>query len=164
MPFWPLTNDKRVASGFHYKKKRAWRQTALVSEHKELNETVHHPAGAPGLNCWKHSFQLFQFKKAPKVWTHPYTVFLCLVFYRLYAKSLSFSHSWRVRVSFRCRRFVMSPLLKITRSPQARPRMLRLQMTDGHTSCTGLEFKPLSKLRYSSCRCLHLSSSSLQWT
>ncbi|TRY92894.1 hypothetical protein DNTS_005708 [Danionella cerebrum] len=28
---------------------------------------------------------------------------------------------------------------------QGAPRMLRLQMTDGHTSCTGLEFKHLSK-------------------
>ncbi len=28
----------------------------LVSEHKELYETVHHLAGAPGLNCWKHQF------------------------------------------------------------------------------------------------------------
>uniref|UniRef100_A0A673NCX8 Survival of motor neuron-related-splicing factor 30 n=1 Tax=Sinocyclocheilus rhinocerous TaxID=307959 RepID=A0A673NCX8_9TELE len=29
---------------------------------------------------------------------------------------------------------------------QAAPRMLRLQMTDGHTSCTGLEYKHLSKI------------------
>ncbi|XP_026868092.2 tudor domain-containing protein 3 [Electrophorus electricus] len=29
---------------------------------------------------------------------------------------------------------------------QAAPRMLRLQMTDGHTMCTGLEFKHLSKI------------------
>lgn len=30
---------------------------------------------------------------------------------------------------------------------QGAPRMLRLQMTDGHTTCVGLEFKHLSKLR-----------------
>lgn len=30
---------------------------------------------------------------------------------------------------------------------QAAPRMLRLQMTDGQTACTGLEFKRLSKIR-----------------
>uniref|UniRef100_A0A672LNB5 Survival of motor neuron-related-splicing factor 30 n=1 Tax=Sinocyclocheilus grahami TaxID=75366 RepID=A0A672LNB5_SINGR len=29
---------------------------------------------------------------------------------------------------------------------QGAPRMLRLQMTDGHTSCTGLEYKHLSKI------------------
>ncbi|XP_005169468.2 tudor domain-containing protein 3 isoform X1 [Danio rerio] len=29
---------------------------------------------------------------------------------------------------------------------QAAPRMLRVQMTDGHTACTGLEFKQLSKI------------------
>uniref|UniRef100_A0A8C5GWG7 Survival of motor neuron-related-splicing factor 30 n=1 Tax=Gouania willdenowi TaxID=441366 RepID=A0A8C5GWG7_GOUWI len=29
---------------------------------------------------------------------------------------------------------------------QGAPRMLRLQMTDGHTTCVGLEFKPLSKI------------------
>ncbi|XP_034048854.1 tudor domain-containing protein 3 isoform X2 [Thalassophryne amazonica] len=29
---------------------------------------------------------------------------------------------------------------------QGAPRMLRLQMTDGHTNCVGLEFKPLSKI------------------
>ncbi|XP_026130767.1 tudor domain-containing protein 3-like [Carassius auratus] len=29
---------------------------------------------------------------------------------------------------------------------QAAPRMLRLQMTDGHTSCTGLEYKQMSKI------------------
>lgn len=31
---------------------------------------------------------------------------------------------------------------------QGAPRMLRLQMTDGHTTCAGLEFKHLSKIRY----------------
>lgn len=31
---------------------------------------------------------------------------------------------------------------------QGAPRMLRLQMTDGHTTCVGLEFKHLSKIRY----------------
>lgn len=31
---------------------------------------------------------------------------------------------------------------------QGAPRMLRLQMTDGHTNCVGLEFKHLSKIRY----------------
>ncbi|TNM90952.1 hypothetical protein fugu_003241 [Takifugu bimaculatus] len=29
---------------------------------------------------------------------------------------------------------------------QGAPRMLRLQMTDGHTTCVGLEYKPLSKI------------------
>lgn len=31
---------------------------------------------------------------------------------------------------------------------QGAPRMLRLQMTDGHTTCVGLELKQLSKIRY----------------
>ena len=30
---------------------------------------------------------------------------------------------------------------------QAAPRMLRLQMTDGHISCTAVEFSYLSKIR-----------------
>lgn len=31
---------------------------------------------------------------------------------------------------------------------QGAPRMLRIQMTDGHTNCAGIEFKHLSKIRY----------------
>lgn len=30
---------------------------------------------------------------------------------------------------------------------QGAPRMLRLQMTDGHTTCVGIEYKHLSKIR-----------------
>ncbi len=52
--FCQLTNDKRVASRFHNKTTIAGRPIVLVSEHKEWYETVHHPAGAPGLSCWKH--------------------------------------------------------------------------------------------------------------
>lgn len=31
---------------------------------------------------------------------------------------------------------------------QAAPRMLRLQMTDGHTSCTAIEYSSMSKIRW----------------
>uniref|UniRef100_A0A3P8U4I2 Survival of motor neuron-related-splicing factor 30 n=1 Tax=Amphiprion percula TaxID=161767 RepID=A0A3P8U4I2_AMPPE len=37
---------------------------------------------------------------------------------------------------------------------QGAPRMLRLQMTDGHTTCVGLEYKHLSKIRYKTVKLL----------
>ncbi len=50
---WPMTSEWRVISittKTTRKNKVASRQIVLVSEHKELYETVHHPTGAPGLN------------------------------------------------------------------------------------------------------------------
>ncbi len=55
---WPMTSEWRVVSittkTTRKKEKIAGGQIVLVSEHKELYEAVHHPTGAPGLNCWKH--------------------------------------------------------------------------------------------------------------
>ncbi|GAA6079727.1 tudor domain-containing protein 3, partial [Tachysurus ichikawai] len=40
---------------------------------------------------------------------------------------------------------------------QAAPRMLRLQMTDGQTTCAGLEFKHLSKIRHVICVAMEMT-------
>ncbi len=55
---WPMISEWPVVSITKTMRKKkeeiAGRQIVLVSEHKELYGTVHHPTGAPGLNCWKH--------------------------------------------------------------------------------------------------------------
>ncbi len=66
---WPMTREWQVVSittkTTRKKEQIAGRQTVLVSEHKELYETVHHPTGAPGLNCWKHHTVSF-----PRIMSH----------------------------------------------------------------------------------------------